>query len=141
MSFTDTRPYFRGILDGLDYIEWRDALNFDNIPHTIIDRSYHIESISIAAGAANQLVYTYTYNVNIRLFRKAYNDTVGTFEELEADVLSLSEQVLKASNRLSTTNGLLDVIPGSITFSPIDTSNDNLQVAIVGFTTTAKQCF
>jgi len=137
MSLAQVRPIFRQALNELGFVEHRDFLNFQNISSTLTNKSYHIETVSIQGQPADhQSVYDYSYNLVIRIFRHAYNDPVGTLEEMEQDVTEISCALLKASVRISGV--LLDIVPGNINYLPIDASNDNYIVAELPFTARIK---
>ncbi len=139
MSFINTRPYFRDLLNGLGYSEHRDALTFENIPGTIIEKSYHIESGSLSTSSINQANYVFGYAVTIRVFKKAYNDPVSNLELLEMDIQNIYDAVLATANRLETT--VLDVLLGGHSIESIDISNDNLLMGVISFNVLTNNCF
>ncbi len=77
MSFTDVRSYFRTRMKALGHKEWKDALNFENIPESIQDRTFHIESGTSNVNSQNQQALDVSQDVVVRLFVKGYRDTSG----------------------------------------------------------------
>lgn len=135
----EIKPYFRDIIDGLGYEEHRDFINFENIPGTIIDDSYHIEIGTINPIAVDQLVYTLNAPVTIRLFKRGYNDTVQAQESLIQSTDTLLAGVLDPTIKLNAE--LFNVVPGTINYVQLSFSNDNWIVAEVSFVATIKLCF
>lgn len=139
MSISNVRPYLRTNLETLGFVEHRDYLNFENIPGNLLDNSFHLETVSITGGAADQLVHTFEMSVNVRLFRRSYNDTVTKHEELIADIERVNTQVLNVTTR--TTGDLFDLIPGTATIEPLGDTTDNWQVAVIPYLAVVKLCF
>jgi hypothetical protein len=123
MSLIDVRSYFRTRMDSAGFTEWRDGFNFENLPSSILDRSYHIESGSIEATASNHQVHEFNCPVTLRLFLKGYLDPVQAIDDAYTDVESILSAILPPDERFGT--AVLDVVPGSITIVPLADSNDN----------------
>lgn len=139
MSLTKVRPLFRSTIDALGYKEWRDYINFENIPSTLFDKSYHLQTDSIGGSTASQLVYTFSFDLNVRLFRKSYNDTVEVHEQLISDVENIHTNLLELITR--TRGDVFDIVPTSTTFDPLFNDVDNWQMATVGYSVIVKMCF
>lgn len=139
MSLASVRSYFRTNLEALNYKEWRDYINFENIPGTIVDQSYHLETVSIAGDTADQQVYTFQMTINVRLFRRSYNDTVATHELLITAIEGVHAKILNVVNR--TSGNLFDLIPGVATIEPLGDTTDNWQMAVIPYTAVVKLAF
>lgn len=139
MSLAAVRPYFRKRLNALNLKEHRDAINFNNIPGTIIDEAYHMESLPVRNIRLDQLTYTLQFPLKVRLFKTGYNDTVEAHEELITRTDLLLEEVLKPANKLDGT--LFNIVPGTIEWEEISVDNDNVIIAATTFVAVIKLCF
>jgi hypothetical protein len=140
MNFGDIRGYFRTKLDALNYREWEDGFNFENIPSTILDGSYHIEVGSITGGPANQVHHTFLMPITVRIFFKGYRTPGEAIDAALNEANLILDEILKPSNRLQT-NGLKDVRPVSIQPVALQLSNDNAVILTMGFEAYLIYCF
>jgi hypothetical protein len=132
MSLTDVRTYFRTRMDSLNYEEWPDGFNFQNIPQTIINGAYHLETGEISSGPANQMVHRFLYPVLVRVFLRGYADPASAIDDAISQSETILADVLKASNRLSDI--IQDVVPNTVSIVPLDPSNDNDLILEMDFT-------
>ncbi len=123
MSLSAVRQYFRDRMDSLDYEEWEDGFNTENIPQTISEGTYHIETGIITADRANQLTHRFTYPVTIRLFLQGFNDPAATIDRAILASEEILATVLSPVNRLGAS--INDIFPGTISVVPRDETNDN----------------
>jgi hypothetical protein len=136
MSITAVLPFFRARLDSLDYTEHEDALNFENIPQTILNEKYHLEVGPILSGPANQLDHDFEYPVTVRVFLRGFVDTNSLRDDAISRAELILEEILKPSNRLGTT--IKDVVPNNVEILPIAASNDNDMILQLDFTSIIK---
>ena len=141
MSFTAPRPYMRDLMDTLNYREWTDGFNFENIPSTIFDESYHLETGLVSGLPANQVVHQFDFPLTLRVFLKGFRDPASAIDDalLRADEINAS--VLSPSNRLSETTGIKDVVPGTVQVLPYDTTNDNAVILEMVFNFNLIECY
>lgn len=123
MSLIDVRSYFRTHLDSVGFSEWTDGFNTENIPGTLLDRSYHIESGVISSTASNHQAHLFICPITIRVFYKGFVDTQGAIDDAYVDATSILAEVLLPANRLGSS--LQDVVPSSISVTPLSSTNDN----------------
>lgn len=133
MGLVDVRAYFRDRLDSLGYTEWTDGFNVENIPSTILDRSYHVESGDISTTASNHQPHRFDCPVTVRLFIKGYLDPKSAIDDSYALCEDILAEVLLPTNRLDTANGLSDVQPQGISVRPLTLQNDNGVVLEINF--------
>lgn len=131
MSFSSVLPAFRVELDLLGLTEWTDAFNVENIPQTILDRSYHLEIGGITGNNANQTVHGFNFPVTVRVFLRGYQDTSQTRDEAMSLLDSILAELLKPAFRLGQV--LKDVKPVSIDLSSLDGTNDNDMILTMVF--------
>lgn len=133
MSMTEVRTYFRARLNALNYREHPDGFNFENIPQTILDRSYHLEIGLITGSTANQETHNFSYPLTIRIFLKGFRDPAAKIDDAIGQAEVILADVLKPSNRLGVT--IKDVVPDTVQVIPLDGTNDNDMILQMDFTT------
>ena len=138
MALTSVRDYYRDRMNSLNYNEWKDGFNFDNIPQTRYERAYHIETGSIAGNPADNRAFKYDYPMTVRVFLKGFRDPASAIDNAVAQAEVIQADILKESNRLGTE--IKTITPNSIDISPRDESNDNDIILTMTFTTTVI-CF
>jgi hypothetical protein len=122
MSLSNVRAYFKDRLTGLGYTEWEDGFNFENIPETILDRSFHVFLGSINGGPINHTHQDTESEVILRVFFRGYRSEVLAIDESIEGVEEIIRDVCKVANRTAT---LLNVVFNSVEFNPLNAENDN----------------
>ena len=134
MSFTAVRDYFRVRMDSLDHKEHKDGFNFENIPETIQDRAYHIESGPYTGNSQDQTVLDANADVTIRLFLLGFRDPAAAIDS----GISLGEaavcDIIDPKNANGVTAGIKNVNFLSMQLLPRDASNDNSVIVEMSFT-------
>jgi hypothetical protein len=130
---TAIRPYFRTHMNALEYREWKDALNFENIPSTLLDRSYHIETISGSrAGAYDQAKQDMLQDCRIRVFLKGFRTPADAVDDAMVRYDAILARVLDPTRRLGTE--LKNIYLQSMAISPLNATNDNSVILELNFT-------
>lgn len=135
MSFTGIKPYFKNRLETLKLKEWQDAFNVDNIPATILDKSFHIELLPATyLGTAHGCV-AFQSQVRIRsAFKGAAKPALAVDKAAEyAD--SIIKECCKSTNRLTDAK-LKNILPTSVDIKALEQSNDNVAVLEIIFSVT-----
>lgn len=130
MSISVVKPFISAQVNSLGFEEWEDAFGENNIPSTIIDRSYHQAVVSVLGSGINQETVEYTVVHSTKLFFKAFNQTdvsvdnaIGEAEEVLKKFLSVPDY---------TSAGLKGVFLDSIDIAPFDNEeNDNIIVVTI----------
>lgn len=139
MSISLVKPYFTQQLDALGLTEWTDAFGDDNLPSTVVDRSYHQRVVTVNGTSVNQETLEYLINHELKIYFKSFNDT-----DLGIDnALIESESVIVKCCNLPdySTAGLKGVFLDSMDVSPFDNEvNDNLMVATIQFSVRVFKC-
>lgn len=132
MSITAIKPYFRERLESLDYREWRDGFNFENIPSNLLDKSFHVY-IPLGNGVSlNQQARELTANVELRLFFKGYRDISEGIDRAIEGIEDVIVEVEKSENRLAQT--FKNVLLQGFFINPLNVSNDNSILVEMQFT-------
>lgn len=136
MSFQDVRPYFRARVEAVGGLqEWTDGFNFDNIPSTILDGSYHLDSGSFSNIKQNQDCLDASGTFTVRVFLKGFRDPQDGIDRGWAKGQAIVQECLKASNR-ATQAGIKNVQLLTFAVEPLDVSNDNVVRTVLSFTVT-----
>jgi hypothetical protein len=137
MSLTKIRPYFRGRLEGLGYREHLDGFNIENVPQTLIDRSFHILVTSIRGGPINHTHQDTEAQVEVVLFFKGFRDVAAAIDTSIDEVEKIVKDVCKVSNR---TSELLNVVFDGVDFAPLNDQNDNSVLVRMNFAAFVVLC-
>lgn len=122
MSLANVRAYLKSRMDGLGYTEWRDGFKSDNIPETILDRSYHILVETIEGGSINHTHQDTFSQVSMKVFYRGYLDVTEAVDTAILGVETIVKDICKVSNRTST---ILNVVFNGVEISPLNEVNDN----------------
>lgn len=131
MCLAQARIYFRNRMETLGYSEWRDGFNKDNIPSTLLDQVFHLESGEIAPTASNHQVHEFSSPIVVRVFLKGFLDPATAIDNALETADTILEEILLPSNRLGTE--VKDVIPIGISVNPLSDSNDNAVLLELNF--------
>ena len=137
---TLVKPYFRERILSLDskFQEWTDAFNIENIPSTILDKSYHLAFGTVDGGLLSGKTQQIECNVLVRLFFKGYRNVSENVDR----GIDLSEQLIRAVQDPAERLG--ESIKG-VKFLGMEVnegfaSNDNLIVVTQNYSVTLFLC-
>lgn len=133
MSLSEVRPYFRARMNSLGYKEWEDAFNYQNIPDTIVDGSYHIEANNISATSFNQTGLDLNHTVTVRLFIKGFRTPKDAIDSAMIKLDAIYRDILKPANRLGTGGELRNVLLQDTSLDQINSTNDNAVLVTMTF--------
>ena len=131
MSFTSVRPYFRTRMNSLGHKEWTDGFNFENIPESIQNRTYHIDANSSSGNSQNQTVLDASMNVTIRLYILGYRDPADGIDQAMSFAQAAICDIVNPTNANGT--DIKDVQYSSKTIRPRSEDNDNTIVVEMNF--------
>lgn len=107
------------------FTEWQDAFPIDNVPSTILDRSFHIDIGSITSGAANQRAHEFRMPLTIKVLRRGFKEAGSQRESCMLDADTILSALLTPAFRLQVGDDVKDLVPLGIDLDPISSSNDN----------------
>lgn len=131
MSLTAVRSYFRSRMDGLGFTEWTDGFEFEEIPETVIDRTYHLTSEAISLNSATQTVNDLNYPVTVRLYLKGFRNPATAIDDSIFEGERIVCDVTKVEN--ANAEGVKDVQVVSLEPIPKDETNDNIVLLVMVF--------
>ena len=134
MSLTEVRPYFRTRLESLNFHEWTDGFNFEEIPESIIDRAYHLTVGSLGLIEVNHTINKIAYPILLRVYLKGFRDPASAIDDAISEGEDIICEVTKITN--ATQQGIKDVVFGS--FEPIPKSETNDNIVLLDFSFTAN---
>ena len=132
MSLSSVRDLFRTRLDGLGYREHKDGFNFENIPQTLLDESYHLEIATITGSTTNQLTTFFEYPLNVRIFLKGFRDPASAIDDAITRAEEILADILSPSVRYG--DDVKDIVPNTIEVNPLAITNDNDVILEMTFT-------
>lgn len=138
-ALRDIRPYFRTHMDALGFREHKDAFNYENIPNTIINKSYHIDTPTGGRrGSYTNASQPIEHDCVIRVFIKGFrypalavDEAMGYYDQILATALS-------PQNRLNA--GIKNVFLNNVSIRPYEASNDNIVLLEITFTCLMEIC-
>jgi len=131
-GLTQIRPYFRARLNGLSLREWKDGFNFENIPSTLLDKSYHIEMPSGARlDAFDMSSNDITQDVVVRVFFKGFRNPTDAIDAAVLKYEQILEEVLESENRIGVQ--IKNIFFNSSQILPLSDSNDNAVILEITF--------
>lgn len=133
MSITAARSYLRSRAKTIGLKEWSDGFNFDNIPSTVINGTFHISSGAGSGVKLNQHDQEITFNQTVRIFIKGYRDVSSAIDYAVKVTEDLIKESVSPKNRLTQSGGIKNIVLDSFNFEEGDQSNDNLVVASITF--------
>jgi hypothetical protein len=117
----------------LGFLEWTDGFNWQNIPSTVVDGTYHLELLDANGIKQNQNDIEIEVPIVIRLFVKGFRDPAAGIDDAVLKCQSIITKALKPSTRL--TGDLKNVTFSSAVPEPFGESNDNLIMMRIEFNT------
>ena len=135
MSFATIRPYFQDRMAVVDteLKEWDDAFNVNNIPSSILDKSWHIEysTFSYNTGGAHTCL-SFECPVTLSVFFKGYRNPLEAVDMALIFADAILKECTKPVQRLNQPN-IKNVLPNNVSIKELSDSNDNAAILEVQF--------
>jgi len=106
-----------------DFREWDDGFNKENIPSTLLNKSFFIEYEISGVDNSENTFLTDTISTKITLFYKGFRD-VKTALDTSMDLTDNIRINILSKAKIGLTS-YLNITNSSVVASPIDESNDN----------------
>ena len=126
MSLSNVRGYFRTHFDAESYTEWKDGFNKDDIPNSIINKSYHILSPTIVQQNHNQIHLELVETIETTFTLKGYRTPADAIDDAHTEIEDLLDRILGHSNRTKSVSGIKNVVLDNIDIEPYSEDNDNM---------------
>lgn len=139
MSFSAVRPFFRNRLETLGYTEHPDAIDFGNVPSTLLDETFQLETEIIGGTTSDQTTHEFDYSVTLRLFRRGFADPVTAHDTADSDIDTILNDLLPINIRNGT--AIKDISPVNINKIPLSVSDDNDLIIEFNFNVKLILCF
>jgi hypothetical protein len=128
MSLSQIRNYInqRMAVVEPDFQEWQDALNLDNIPRTLLDKTYHIAINTVTSTPQTDMHIEDSGSATITIFKRTFNDEVGARDTVLDTAHCIRMDLIKPLN-VNAFSGDIDAVESvTIVNEEIDVSNDNV---------------
>lgn len=122
MSLSLVRSFLRDRMNGLGYVEWTDAFSTENIPSTILDKTYHILSPSADGRAINMHDLPIDFSQELSIFRRGFRNPAEAVDGVIADLEDIICDLFDPEQRF---DGHLNIVLGGFTIEPLGDDNDN----------------
>jgi len=132
MSFTEVRPYIRTRMNGLNYEEHKDGFDYENIPSTLLHKSYHIESSSISATSTGNGAIDCDVYVILRVFISGYKYPADGIDSALSRAEVILQDLIAPENRSPTC--VQNILMDNINILPLSDSNNNAIILEVSLT-------
>lgn len=127
------KQYARDRMKALKFNEWIDGFNFEDVPSTLLDKSYHVEYGNPASKKISVDNQELTCPLTVRLwFSSQRNVKVGIDEAIKKADPVIAE-FIAAKNRLTQTNGVKNCLFRDKSVDPLSDSNDNGVIVKIDF--------
>lgn len=141
MSLTSIRPYFRSRLKELGFKEWLEPFDAENIPSTLIDRSFHQRIESIQGIAKQNQAQEMEAIVSIRMAFKGFRHPDSALDEAIKKAEPVIADLISPSNYFGLSPPIGGVFLNQVTFEPFsDELNDNIVIAIAEMSVRINLC-
>lgn len=125
-GLTKVLPYFRAVMNDLGHKEWRDAIPDDNIPNTIIHRSYHLLIATVGSARQNQSLIEMECPIGVTLIVKGYKDTSSGMDLAVTYEEEILKKALENFRRAATYDGIKNVKFVSGEIKELNKQTDNI---------------
>lgn len=142
MNISDLRTYFinRIQAEDSDFREHTDGFNRDNIPSTLLNKTFHIEFGNFSGEGLVDQVTKDVQEVNVFLYFKGFRDPKATIDTGMDTGNNIRLGAIKFENiAASLIPEMKKVILNSMSPSPIDT-NDNSIIITLSFSVDMSFC-
>lgn len=138
MSLTAVRTYFRARMNERTYVEHTDGFNINNIPSTLLHKSYNLLSGPVRPIKQNQEVIEVNSEITVRFFLKGYRKPAEAIDLAIAEEEAIIKSSLNIVNK--TLGSLKNVVLISSDRTQLDETNDNSVVVNMIFSTMVMLC-
>ena len=134
MSFENLKPYFqnRMIVAIPESNEWEDAFNIENIPSSILDKSWHIEFGPFVYVGTAHTCLSFDCPVRLSIFLKGYRNPKEAIDNALVYANTVITEVCKPLNRLNQAT-IKNILPNTVDVRELNQSNDNAVVLELSF--------
>ncbi len=134
MSFNTIRPYFGDRMAAVDpdLREWTDAFNIENIPSSILDKSWHLTFGNFNYTGTAHTCMSFDCPITLRVMLKGYRQP----SEAVDTALIIADAILKECTRpVQRLNqpSIKNVLPSFVSVNALDTTNDNAAILEIQF--------
>lgn len=109
-SLGGIRPYFRTHFKALGFTEHEDGFNINNIPETVLDKSFHIGAPVVVGGPVSHTHQDTNSEVNVAVFFRGYRSTTEAIDEAMVAMDTIIKRCCTIKNRTQGGGGVFNVV-------------------------------
>ena len=132
MSLSGVRQYFVNRMKVAGYVEHFDPFDADNVPNTILHKTFFINVGSFEGVKLNQRDQEMRCPIAVRIFLKGYQNVAAAIDAGLEESEKLCQDILKASNRLG--NPVKNVTLNRIVPEAFSVTNSSIVIVTMEFT-------
>lgn len=134
MSFASLRPYFIDRMRAVDpdLREWFDAFNIENIPSSILDKSWHLAFQPMTYSGTAHLCLEFNSPVRLSVCLKGYREPQEAVDRAHLFADAIIKECCKPINRLTQPH-IKNVLPNLVDVRALTQDNDNVCVLELSF--------
>lgn len=125
MSLASLIPYVRSKMNTLGYSEHRDEFDLENIPSTVIDKTYSIQVESLSVGNKSHVDYEWSFPLSLYVFYKGYNNPSDAMDGAIGEAERIMTELFEIEDRFSV-EGIRKIEANGLSFSPMSQDNDTI---------------
>ena len=136
MSLKSVRTFIKSRLTETSsgFKEHKSGFDRDDIPRSLLNKSYHIDIDSSNHAESDNGVITDTVSARLELFYKGYRAVQSTIDNAMDEAHNFR---LRASNPSRMTEVIKGVVVNSVEIDPLYETNDNSMIVTINLTVTA----
>jgi hypothetical protein len=119
-------------MNSLGFQEWKDGFAVDNIPRTLLNGSYHIETNSVSPTRPNQQLITFEMTTIVRVHFKGYRTPADAIDKSFTEAERILADILQPANKLQGPC-VKDVYLSGLSVLPLGATNDNAVILELTF--------
>jgi hypothetical protein len=125
----------------LNLTEWDEPFAFDNIPNTLIDRSFHMAPPSCNGTQKNNTDQMIEVTQIVRIFFKGFRVPKDALDEAILKAEDIIAECLRPINFQGAASPIVGVFLSSADFIALDdATNDNIVICEINFAVSTALC-
>ncbi len=136
MSFATPRSNLFAIMESLGFVAVKNAIDFENIGDTKLDKAFHVTQETVSSDAHDQQTVGVDNPQTLRFYNKGKKDTNVTMTKTLEELDTIMNRIMDIKNR---TDGVRNILFDE--FSAVEHSDDNNDIIRGELSITYKQTF
>lgn len=138
MSFSTPRTNIIAIMESIEFVQVKDAFDFENVASTNIEKGFHLEQGTITPEAVNMQTTAVSNTMTLRFWEKARRNTADAVTDHLIQLDTIMNNILDISNK---TNNVRNILFDEFTPVPHSEKNDDIIRGELTLTINQEFCF